>query len=443
MKINNIETAIEHVRQHPKLVVAEDYEIVSQKTDLRTSHFNNGDLIGESKNTLYWLQIRVLHRKRLGVASTVFAEDEALTQIVDRAFDLAEHTAVDPWFRFPLWKPEQKKVIENASCLSDPSTLGDCFFKSQYATLSNLPIGLEERYSEQNDSRVILRKMEKATRGFSVRTQKFQFSVVNQSEEGFYRVEDSRGFTSPFKEKGPFLEAVIRKSDRLSRGCVLDRAPTGSYILSGSVVGSLLKSIESLFVGNLALLGRSRASDQLEKRIFSDQVSVIDDGRYLGGEGSQDFDFEGATSEETHIVEKGILRTFIHNASTAARYNRATTANFVMNEPGRPGIGVTNCYLLPSETPPLDLFKQMGTGLYLECLERTEKKVTRDGKLGLLAHGWRVKNGEPYQPFTHLFLVVDPLELFKEITLVGNDLEFWGRFGAPSVFLENMPLSEA
>ena len=45
-------------------------------------------------------------------------------------------------------------------------------------------------------------------------------------------------------------------------------------------------------------------------------------------------------------------------------------------------------------------------------------------------------------PPQQFLLAVDPLEILKEITVVASDLSFWGRYGAPSVFLKKMPLGE-
>lgn len=424
------------------MVVAEDYEIVCQKRDSQSSHYKNGEPVGNSKNSLWWAQIRVLHRKRLGVASTVFCDGPELRSMVDRAFELADNTAVDPWFRFPLWKADGSSSGKKESEFQDALGFEPRFFESLYPQLTVHPVGLEEKYLEQNDSRRIVRKTEKLVRAFSVCSQKLSFGVVNECPSGFYSIEEFRGFSSPLTEKETFLETMLRRSNRLTRAKALNSAPHGKYILNGVVVAALLKNIENFFNGSLVALGKSKLLNQIENQIFSDVVTIVDNGLYPGGEGFQEYDFEGAQSQETKIVENGVLKTFLHDASTAARYNRVSTANLVFHETISPSIGVTNCYLSPSESSLFDLFKEMGDGVYLESLEKLSKGLTRDGKLELLGHGWRVQGGEPVEPITHLFLKLDPLEIFKEINAVGNDLEFWGRYGAPSVFLEKMPLRD-
>jgi predicted Zn-dependent protease len=89
-----------------------------------------------------------------------------------------------------------------------------------------------------------------------------------------------------------------------------------------------------------------------------------------------------------------------------------------------------------------DLFNEMGDGVYIEGLERSDKDLTRDGKLRVLAYGWRVSRGVPVEPLGQIPIVVNPAEIMKEITRVGNDLDFWGRYGSPSVFIEKMSLRD-
>lgn len=437
-----VDSAISFIKQHPKLVVADDYEILCQKTQNRQCHYKNGELVSDSTDSFLWIQLRVLHRKRLGVASTVFCEASSLNGLVEKAFDLADNIAVDPWFRFPMWKPEGQVKRENTQSLLETIDLQNQFFETLFPQLIVQPVGLEERYLEQQETRTLIRKTEKSTVTNTGRFQRLQFSLVNQGLKDFYRIEETRGASSLWKSKEATLDALMRKASRLKNARPVDKANDGKYILNGVVVAALLKSVEPLFLGNLAGMGKSFFSNKIETPVFSDKVTLVDDGLYEGGEGFQIFDLEGAPSQQTRLVESGILKTFLHDASSSARYNRASTGNLILGDPNNPSIGVTNLYLMPSNFELMELFNRMKDGIYLECLEKTGKDLTRDGKLELLGHGWKVQNGEPVEPLSHIFLTVDPIEIFKQVGLVANDLEFWGRYGSPSVFLEKMPLSE-
>jgi predicted Zn-dependent protease len=364
-----------------------------------------------------------------------------LNGLVEKAFELADNIAVDPWFRFPMWKPESQLKWDLSESQPEIIDFESRFFETLFPHLIIQPVGLEERYLEQQESRTLVRKTEKATILNNGRFQRLQFSLVNQGLKEFYGIEESRGASYPLKSKETLLDALMRKANRLKNARSVQRAQPGKYILNGVVVSALLKSVEPLLWGNLAGVGKSSLSNKIEKTIFSDKVTLVDDGLYDGGEGTQFFDLEGAPSQQTRLVDSGVLKTFLHDASSSARYNRASTGNLILGENNNPSVGVTNLYVIPSEFELMELFNQMKDGIYVECLEKTGKDLTRNGKLEFLGHGWRVHNGEPVEPLSHIFLTVDPIEIFKQVTLVANDLEFWGRYGSPSVFLEKMPLS--
>ncbi|MSP18288.1 MAG: TldD/PmbA family protein [Bdellovibrionales bacterium] len=438
-----LESALDFIKHHPKLVIAEDYEILCQKTETHSCYFKNGEAIEESRDSRWWIQMRILHRKRLGSTSTVFCNEQSLNSMVDKAFELADNTTVDPWFRFPLWKPAllEKTTIKESGSVD--SALKEVFFETLFPELASPPIGLEERYFRQQEHRTLLRKTEKMILSDESEIQQFQFALVNRGAGGeFYRLEDIRGGSAPFLAKGAVLDALLRKSTRLNRLQVATKVIPGSYLLAGIVVASLLKSIESYFGGPLAGLGKTPLANLLGKPVFSDAVSLTDDGLYLGGEGTRPFDCEGATSQQTKVVESGILKTFLHDANSAAKYNRTSTGNLIRAPNNISRVGATNFYLNPSTTRLSELFSEMKEGVYIESVDRFHRELTRTGKLEILGQGWIVKNGEPTGPPQQLLLTVDPLEILKEITVVASDLSFWGRYGAPSVFLKKMPLGE-
>jgi predicted Zn-dependent protease len=441
MKLNH-QLAIDYIKQHPKLVIAEDYELVSHQVEERGIHYSNGQIFRESKDSFWWLQLRVLHRKKVGIASTVFSEEKDLDALVERTFELAEQNGVDPWFRFPLWKPLTVFKKNNEMVSQKITDSEKDFFSPLFPLLSVQPYGLDERYTERRELRTISRKTEKAILSSDRKIQKLSLSLLNEGRSGLYKIEETRGTTHPFKDKGMFLDSLMRKAIRLSSGRKASQFSVEAFVLSGEIVASLLKSIEPLFYGNLAGEGKSCFSKDLGKVIFSEKVSLIDDGLWEGGEGSQAFDFEGVLSQQTRIVDAGVLKTFLHDAASSSRYNRASTSNLNLNDSLGPTLGVTNLYLEPSGMDTLKLFSEMHDGIYFECLERVGSELTRDGKLELLGHGWRIQNGEPVEPLCHVFVTVDPIEILRKISLVSSDLEFWGRYGSPSVLIQKMPLVE-
>ncbi len=73
--------------------------------------------------------------------------------------------------------------------------------------------------------------------------------------------------------------------------------------------------------------GLSCLQDKLGKKVAGEIVSFYDDATLPYGINSRKFDAEGVPTQRNAIVDNGILKTYLHNTSTAARHNTKTTAN--------------------------------------------------------------------------------------------------------------------
>ncbi|MBS3119816.1 TldD/PmbA family protein [Candidatus Woesearchaeota archaeon] len=80
-------------------------------------------------------------------------------------------------------------------------------------------------------------------------------------------------------------------------------------------------SIYSVETGTSFLAGKEG------QQVASREFSLTDDARAPNGIGSAVFDEEGRPSQTTPIIEKGVMKNFLHNTSTAARHNTKSTAN--------------------------------------------------------------------------------------------------------------------
>lgn len=66
---------------------------------------------------------------------------------------------------------------------------------------------------------------------------------------------------------------------------------------------------------------------KLGKQIANKNITIYDDGRYPPAIGSGPFDSEGSPTQRTRVVENGVLKTYLHNHSTAVKYKTKSTGN--------------------------------------------------------------------------------------------------------------------
>ncbi|MDE1871509.1 MAG: TldD/PmbA family protein [Candidatus Micrarchaeota archaeon] len=90
--------------------------------------------------------------------------------------------------------------------------------------------------------------------------------------------------------------------------------------------GSLLTNAASAACMGNAETG-SCFTGKLGKVVAGKDIMLYDDGRIREGIQSSAYDLEGTPSQRTKVVESGILRTYLHNHSTAEKYNTKSTGN--------------------------------------------------------------------------------------------------------------------
>ena len=90
--------------------------------------------------------------------------------------------------------------------------------------------------------------------------------------------------------------------------------------------------------------------DMQGKKIFSDCVTVIDDGLFAQGPECFPFDGEGAASRKKFVAENGVLKEFIYDSYYASKMKSASTANARRDQIGLPpSVGPSNFYITPGK----------------------------------------------------------------------------------------------
>src|SRR5438874_2298270 len=108
-----------------------------------------------------------------------------------------------------------------------------------------------------------------------------------------------------------------RKPKTVRAPVVFDPQMAAGFIdgLAGAVNGLLVHK-KSSFLG--ALKG---------KRIAPEHFTLVDDATLAHGIATRPFDGEGVTSQKTLIIENGILRNFLYDATTARKARARSTAS--------------------------------------------------------------------------------------------------------------------
>lgn len=222
--------------------------------------------------------------------------------------------------------------------------------------------------------------------------------------------------------------------------------PSGNYpvIMEKDTMINLLGALSGLFNGENASKGISILKDSLNKQIFNEKISIIDDPLMENGYSSCPFDDEGVSCKKKTVVENGVLKTYLHNLKSAKLMNTTSTGNgFKAGYASNVGISPTNFYIENGDTSFTDMVKSMEKGVIITDITGLHAGLNPiSTEFSLQSSGFYVEHGEIVKPINLITVAGNFLEAMKHVEAVGNDLKFsFSGIGAPSIKFKELAIS--
>ena len=241
-------------------------------------------------------------------------------------------------------------------------------------------------------------------------------------------------------------KAAERALRRLgARSVKTQRVPV---VFSPEIARGIMGNIFEAANGDSIYRHASFFAGMLGRQVAGENVTVIDDGTLVfekdgvqfGGFGTSAFDGEGLPTRRTVIVERGILKNYVLNTYTGRKLNMPSTGNASRGLAGNPGIGAGNYFLEPGTDTPESIIAGVPDGLYVtEVMGFGVNLVTGDYSQG--AAGLWIENGELAYPVEEITIAGNLKDMYRNITAIGNDLNFRGASASPTLRIEGMTIA--
>jgi TldD protein len=169
----------------------------------------------------------------------------------------------------------------------------------------------------------------------------------------------------------------------------------------------------------------SAYTDRIGHKVASDLVTVIDDGTILNDRGSINFDDEGTLSSATVLIEKGILRGYMHDRISAERFGVPLTGNGRRESykfPPAPRMTVT--HLANGSSDPEEILRSTRRGIYCKSFRGGEVDISNGDFVFVPVEAYLVENGAIAAPVKNLTIIGNGPDVLSKVTMVGNDLAF-------------------
>jgi PmbA protein len=165
--------------------------------------------------------------------------------------------------------------------------------------------------------------------------------------------------------------------------------------------------------------GLSFLGDKINKKVASNEFDLIDDATMPKGFGSTPFDAEGVPTQRNVIIENGILKTYLHNTSTAQRYKTKTTANAGLISPEP-----INLYLKEGNISEDELLGQVKHGLVVTNTWYTRFQNFATGDFSTIPRDgiFLIKNGKIAGAVKDIRISDNMINIIKNVVGIGKHI---------------------
>lgn len=196
--------------------------------------------------------------------------------------------------------------------------------------------------------------------------------------------------------------------------------------------------------GKMVLKKISPLTNQKNKKLWSDLITLYSDGIIDFALGSAPFDDEGIEMKRVPLVEKGEIKNFYYDLQTAGMAGVDSTGNGL-----RSGI--------PSEPVPdiSNLVMEEGKVSFTEMIEDIQEGIVIDQVLGLgqgniisgafsnnVQLGYKIEQGKIVGRVKDVMIAGNAIEELKNIIALGNKSKWIsGKYKFPHIYLKSLSIS--
>ena len=160
----------------------------------------------------------------------------------------------------------------------------------------------------------------------------------------------------------------------------------------------------------------------LGERVASEGVTVVDNGTLEGRRGSLTIDDEGTPTNNTVLIEDGILKGFMQDRMNARLMGESSTGNGRRQSYAHaPVPRMTNTYMLDGDKDPGEILASVKNGLYAVNFGGGQVDITSGKYVFSCTEAYKVEDGKVTAPVKGATLIGNGPEDLKRISMIGND----------------------
>mgnify|MGYP001809622824 CR=1 FL=1 len=204
-------------------------------------------------------------------------------------------------------------------------------------------------------------------------------------------------------------------------------APAGTMtvVLGAGWPGVLLhEAVGHGLEGDFNRKGSSAFSGRIGERVAAAGVTVVDDGTLIGRRGSLNIDDEGTLSQNTVLIEDGILRGYMQDKLNARLTGTSPTGNGRRESYAHlPMPRMTNTYMLAGHHDPAEIIGSVEKGLYAANFGGGQVDITSGKFVFSASEAYLIEKGRITRPVKGATLIGNGPDVLTRVSMIGNDLK--------------------
>ncbi len=223
---------------------------------------------------------------------------------------------------------------------------------------------------------------------------------------------------------GSYAHEAVRQA-LVNLEAVDSPAGTMTVVLGPGWPGILLhEAIGHGLEGDFNRKGTSAFSGRIGEQVASPGCTVVDNGTIADRRGSLTVDDEGTPSQNTVLIENGVLKGYMQDTLNARLTGTASTGNGRRESYAHlPMPRMTNTYMLPGAHDPGEIIASVDEGLYAVNFAGGQVDITSGKFVFSASEAYRIEKGKIGAPVKGATLIGNGPDVLTRVSMVGNDLE--------------------
>lgn len=442
-----------HCIEYAMSIGADGVRLSLNKNVMDSCSMLNGELDKVSHSADRSIFIYLYVDGRYGTFSTNRLDEKELEDFISKAIVMVKMLGEDRCRRLPDPDRTAKDASEGMELGLYDRHYEECDSDSRLtkagmmSIMDSLPeadgykvISEECEYAESLDDTLLM-----DSQGFEGRHTETSFNCFSE-----LTIQDSEGnkYSGYWWEASPYSDVL--KLEECSR-TALARAVgqlgprnrrSGRYrmVVDGAVASRLVSPLINALNASAIQQKMSFLEDSMDRKMFSEGLTIMDYARTPGKSGSRMYDSEGVATKDMAVIEGGVVKQYFVSTYMAEKTGFEPTVEDISRPCLLPFVAGEELTDLEKGVSLKDILALCGNGIYVTGFNGGNcNPVTGDFSFGI--EGFAFSKGKVTHPVREMLITGNIVELWNSLTAAGTDTRSSSRWQIPTLAFENVSFS--